>query len=704
MKIKIFFITTILCISIVEAQNNLTLDSNNLNLTGDENVALGYSSFSSNTTGTANVGVGAYTLKLNTTGKNNTALGSKSLRTNTIGNYNAAIGYSSLTNNIWGEKNSVLGAYSLSSNTYGSYNTSVGYEALFQNETGNYNNVLGYNSMRFCGTSIMYNNAIGSYALKYVTGNRNNAFGYEALMRLTSGYENIAFGNAAGQNITTGYRNIFLGSYIETMPETSSYNIALGYRVGTTGIGNNNIIIGKKITLPNGTSNAMNIGGVLYGTGFQPDLPDTATYLPVNGKIGINIVNPSATLEVGGDMRVGINSKLKLSNWSNGLGAWIDIPTVAGTPSGIGSGGIGYNAWIGYAGNTNQWFMNSALGDICYRNTAGRLLFGNDGTKSAAVAISNNNVGIGVMLPTKILQVYKSDANTNLSLSNTSALELWNPIGSTNTGSQINFRSDACTGNAGIGAVIGYLNRSSSTSGSNGNLVFGVKSSASATSVNQAMTIQSDGNVGIGTTNPNAKLDVGSGIISGANVGGLAVTGYNIDPYSTNHLLPFQNSGKLILGWNYSGGRGEQSIIANSSPALAGGFSFYNYPYNSSVATHLMTISGNGKVGIGTSTPDSLLTVKGGIHARSVVVDLTGPLADYVFDTNYKLMPLSEVEQFVNTNKHLPSIPTATEVQTNGMNMGDMQNKMLQKIEELTLYVIQQQKEIDALKLQLQQK
>jgi len=105
-----------------------------------------------------------------------------------------------------------------------------------------------------------------------------------------------------------------------------------------------------------------------------------------------------------------------------------------------------------------------------------------------------------------------------------------------------------------------------------------------------------------------------------------------------------------------------------------------------------------GNVGIGTTKPDQKLTVKGKIHAEEVIVDLAVPVADYVFSKDYSLMPLHKVEQYVKTNSHLPDIPSADEVKQQGLGMGEMQNKLLQKIEELTLYVIQQQKEIQALK------
>jgi uncharacterized coiled-coil protein SlyX len=107
-----------------------------------------------------------------------------------------------------------------------------------------------------------------------------------------------------------------------------------------------------------------------------------------------------------------------------------------------------------------------------------------------------------------------------------------------------------------------------------------------------------------------------------------------------------------------------------------------------------MRINANGNIGIGTTSPDRKLDVVGVIRAHSVEISTT-KTADFVFEEDYPLMPLSEVEKFITANKHLPEVAPATEMLENGINMGDMQIKLLQKIEELTLYVIQQQKEMD---------
>ena len=91
---------------------------------------------------------------------------------------------------------------------------------------------------------------------------------------------------------------------------------------------------------------------------------------------------------------------------------------------------------------------------------------------------------------------------------------------------------------------------------------------------------------------------------------------------------------------------------------------------------------------------NKMMRVNGTIIATEVKVQ-TNVWADYVFKPNYNLMPLQEVEQYIKINKHLPEIQSQADVIKNGLNMGEMQNKMMQKIEELTLYMIEQQKTIN---------
>jgi len=106
-----------------------------------------------------------------------------------------------------------------------------------------------------------------------------------------------------------------------------------------------------------------------------------------------------------------------------------------------------------------------------------------------------------------------------------------------------------------------------------------------------------------------------------------------------------------------------------------------------------MVINKDGFVGIGTINPQSLLAVAGKITAQEVEVTMTG-WADFVFADDYYLRPLTEVEQFINANRHLPDVPSEAEVLQNGVNVGEMSATLLQKIEELTLYIIDLNKRI----------
>jgi hypothetical protein len=169
------------------------------------------------------------------------------------------------------------------------------------------------------------------------------------------------------------------------------------------------------------------------------------------------------------------------------------------------------------------------------------------------------------------------------------------------------------------------------------------------------------GNVGIGTTNPTRLLEV-----SGANEPIIQVT------HTGMAGAPF-----LLLGMN----AGNNAALLQASNGKD--FKFYNGQYA------LTILGSNGNVGIGTTNPQYMLAVKGTVGAQEVVVTNTG-WADYVFQPGYRLRPLGEIGAYIKANRHLPDIPSQAEVKQKGVSVCEMQSKLLAKIEELTLHMIQE--------------
>ena len=134
------------------------------------------------------------------------------------------------------------------------------------------------------------------------------------------------------------------------------------------------------------------------------------------------------------------------------------------------------------------------------------------------------------------------------------------------------------------------------------------------------------------------------------------------------------------------------------------------YIGNESIQTIVYGDMSTGQILLGEKQPtgyvfkgNRTLNVIGGMLIDSVRVTPLADWADYVFSNDYKLRPLKEVEEFINTNKHLPNIPSAAEVSKNGINLAEMNTKLLEKVEELTLYLLQQQKQLDEQKQQIEE-
>ncbi|HEY8957995.1 hypothetical protein [Chitinophaga sp.] len=202
-------------------------------------------------------------------------------------------------------------------------------------------------------------------------------------------------------------------------------------------------------------------------------------------------------------------------------------------------------------------------------------------------------------------------------------------------------------------------------------------------------TWKNTGRVGINITSPSAPLHViatAQDTVAGYKLAAILGNAYNewtAFGAANGGKIRGSNEGYLVLETNSAGS--DKKIYLNAQS-----------PGNIIMAT------GGGNVGIGTADPKSnKLAVEGTIAARRVKVTQANPWPDYVFGDNYVLKSLSETEKFIQEHKHLPEIPSAKEVAENGQDLGEMNRKLLEKMEEMTLHMIRMQKQIDQLESQI---
>ncbi|MGZ4157724.1 MAG: hypothetical protein ACXVED_11305, partial [Bacteroidia bacterium] len=234
--------------------------------------------------------------------------------------------------------------------------------------------------------------------------------------------------------------------------------------------------------------------------------------------------------------------------------------------------------------------------------------------------------------------------------------------------------------------------------------LFVIGNGTTSGSLSNALTVLKNGNTGIGAIAPEDLLQVGLnsskaviGSAAGSNLSyGTSYIGFNASrqsasTWSTGNDLA-HNGGAVMYGSIFGDIR--FSTIPSTGTTNQTGIADATIEGNTK-----LLINNDGNVGIGvTDIPNAAykLTVCGAIHAKKLVIE-TG-WCDFVFDKDYKLMTIAELSDYVKANKHLPNIPSAKDVETNGGDIGELVKLQMQKIEELSLYVIQLKEENEKIK------
>ncbi len=571
------------------------------------------------------------------------AFATNALNSNFLGNQAGYGATGASYSNFFGNNAGNSATDASGSNFLGQYAGSNATTAYYSNFFGGYAGLGATNAhgSTFLGSFAGYSATRASYS---------NFLGYMTGYNATNSYNSNFLGYMAGYNATNAYNSIFVGYQTGNNATNASYSTLIGFNVGfennsSSHIGANNIIIGTNITLPPNTTNSMNLGGVLFGNGFYSTVSGDPSSTPVSGgKIGIGIINPSTTL----DIEDNADYQLRLGN----------------------KGGNGYN--IGRNGTTGYLTF---YGD---HSTHTGYTFG--GADGARMTIDNNGkVGIGTTNPRGNLEVFGNNITPKVALRFTGSDQYAsNYIQSDTDGHYLEFSTFGTSySNPLFGLSLAGSTAIIMAPKTTGKGFFGTTTAAPlvfGTNNIERMRIDTSGNIGIGCFPGSSPLKVYKSelptIELASSVSRLQIgMATSPDCFATGAV-----SGDAVI----------RTLGANNSTILSipnninDGKSFIGFQDE---ANGIWVKICNNKT----------MRVNGTIIASEILVK-ADVWADYVFKPTYKLMPLPEVEQFVKTNNHLPQVPSANEVSKNGISVSEMQNKLLQKVEELTLYAIQQDK------------
>jgi len=626
-----------------------------------------------------------------------------SAQTNVIGTTgNVLIG--STTDNNTGEKLQVTGAAGVTGNLSVGNTGAVNVLYLFGNNSGTGG---GAGMSIFNGSNNI--GFIGNYSV-------NTGGSFDGRFSIQSNWGNGLYLNPAGQNvIIKGATDDGINALQVTGSTSISSNLNVnglfnGLKFGTTPGGS--YYIGNVNAIPTSTSyQNMVIGSTGYAltSGFANFLAGTSwvggAVSTGNGNLGIAGYGALGNTTTGnynsaiGDQALFYNQSGDY-NTAIGAHAGYDVlgsnNTMLGSYSGVGMTGTGntvVGAWYPYATGITTGNYNTIIGAATglASGLSNNIILA-DGQGNQRLNVDNNgNVGVGIANPKGILSLnnqISNVSNSNDPVNYTATNVPGGAVGQAIMNSYYVLNSD------GSGPYPRYLDIASvgSPDGTNGggNIRFLTNPIATGSPAVERMRISSSGNIGIGTTSPGAKLDVENGTAL-VNTDALAALGGQVT-ISNNYG---NQNGAVRLNLNNGGAVSWIKGVVTGPNTNTGSAMVFGVPTVTADGTEAMRITSNGSLAIGTVDPLGYkLAVNGNVIATSVKVKAYANWPDYVFKKEHALMPLSELKAYVDKNQHLPEIPSAAEVEKNGQDLGEMNKLLVKKMEEMTLYMIEKDKQI----------